>query len=832
MRSGKFSHNFERTRIVLLLAGIVVATTIVVLMAARRGAEPVVLAAEGNPGAITIDYPLNESIFPPEITPPTFIWHDAAEPANLWRIDVTFAGGSAGMRFESHGPRLSIGAIDPRTVSPNNELPKLTDQQASAHTWIPDPKAWEEIKKHSVGGPAEVVIFGFRENDISHVLSAGRVSIQTSKDPVGAPIFYRDVPLMPSETEKGVIKPLAANSIQLIQWRLRRIDQPQSRIVLKDMHTCANCHSFSLDGKTMGLDMDGPQNDKGLYALVPIKPQITIRNEDMVSWNPSQDRQFGLNRVGFMSQVSPDGQYVLTTFANPDNVPRNNFYVQNFKDYRFLQVFFPTRGILAWYDRATGERHPLPGANDPRYVQASGVWSPDGKYVVFARAEAQEPYPADGKMAAYANDPNETQIKYDLYRVPFNGGKGGKAEPIVGASANGMSNSFPKVSPDGRWIVFVQARNAQLMRPDSQLYIIPAQGGQARRLRANGAPMNSWHSFSPNGRWLVFSSKRRSPYTQMYLTHIDQDGNDSPAILIDNATAANRAVNIPEFVNIPPDGMLAINTPAVDMYRQVDYAVALGEKGQDEAAIAEWRKLAAANPDVARIYNNLGAALARTGKFEDAIPQYEKALELNPQYHLVHANLARALMEAGHDDEANLQFQMAFVFYPESPDLHNSYGSALAKQGRLDEATRQFAKAIEINPRLAEAHNNLGKALLSSGQPEQHGQVAEAEKEFETAISLNPHYAEAQNNLGTLYGQEGNDAAAERLFREAIKNDPAYTEALVNLGATLASESHFAEAEVVLQNALRIEPGNKEAQDLRAMIMTKTQGNAPGKVAQ
>jgi tetratricopeptide (TPR) repeat protein len=821
----------KRIGIAPIIAGIVAVTAMVLLAAARYDAGPVVLAAEGNPAAITIDYPLNGSIFPPEITAPTFMWRDPAEAATRWRIDVTFADGSAGIHFESLGARLIIGDIDPRTVSPNNELPKLTPQQAETHTWIPDAKTWEEIKKHSVAGPAEVIIVGSSQDHRKRALSSGRVSIQTSKDPVGAPIFYRDVPLMPSETEKGVIKPLAANSIQLIQWRLRSIDQPQSRIVLKDMHTCANCHSFSLDGKTMGIDMDGPQNDKGLYALVPVKPQITIRNEDMVAWNPSQDRQFGLNRVGFMSQVSPDGQYVLTTFTNPDDVPRNNFYVMNFKDYRFLQVFFPTRGILAWYSRATGERHPLPGADDPRYVQASGVWSPDGKYVVFARAEAQEPYPANGKMAAYANDPNEIQIKYDLYRIPFNGGKGGRAEPIVGASANGMSNSFPKVSPDGRWIVFVQARNAQLMRPDSQLYIVPAQGGQARRLRANMSPMNSWHSFSPNGRWLVFSSKSRSPYTQMYLTHIDEDGNDSPAILVDNTTAANRAVNIPEFVNIPPDGILAINTPAVDMYRQFDHAVELGEKGQDEASIGEWKKLAAANPDEARIRNNLGAALARTGKFEEAIPQYKQALVLNPQYHLVHGNLARALTGAGREDEANVQFEMALRFYPESADLHNSFGGALAKQGRLDEATRQFAKAIEINPRLAEAHNNLGKALLSSGQPES-SQVAEAQKEFETAISLNPHYADAQNNLGVLYGQQGNDAEAERLFREAIKNDPAFAPALVNLGAALASESHFAEADAALQEALRIEPGNKEAQELHAVIMTKTQGNEVHKVAE
>jgi hypothetical protein len=100
------------------------------------------------------------------------------------------------------------------------------------------------------------------------------------------------------------------------------------------------------------------------------------------------------------------------------------------------------------------------------------------------------------------------------------------------------------------------------MRPDSQLYIVPFAGGKARRMRANLTLMNSWHSFSPNGRWMVFSSKGRSFFTQMYLTHIDANGQDSPAILIDNATAANRAVNLPEFVNMAPDAIEDI-TPHV-----------------------------------------------------------------------------------------------------------------------------------------------------------------------------------------------------------------------------------------------------------------------------
>ena len=349
--------------------------------------------------AITVDYPLEGSIFPPDIIPPTFMWRDPAESAARWRIDIAFSDGTPPIKVDSPGPPMVLGPIDPRCVSSTNELPKLTPEQAAAHTWIPTPEVWEAIKKHSVESPAVVTLSGFTEQDAKHAISSGRVSVSTSKDPVGAPIFYRDVPLMPSETEKGIIKPLAATAIPLINWRLRDIGKPESRVVLKDMHTCANCHSFSRDGKTMGMDMDGPQNDKGLYALVPVKQQMTINTTDMVNWNPSQDRQFKLNRVGFMSQVSPDGKYVLTTVTTADRAPQNNYYVVNFKDYRFLQVFYPTRGILAWYSRETGQREPLPGADDPRYVQTDGVWSPDGSYMVFARAEAKEPYPPDGKMA-------------------------------------------------------------------------------------------------------------------------------------------------------------------------------------------------------------------------------------------------------------------------------------------------------------------------------------------------------------------------------------------------------------------------------------------------
>ena len=699
--------------------------------------------------AITVDYPEEGSIFPPEITPPTFLWREASNSASVWTIDVAFTDGSVGIRVKSAGERLRIGDIDPRCISASNELPKLTPQQAAARTWVPDAAAWEAIKRHSTEHPATITITGFQDEHLDHPVSRGAVVIQTSMDPVGAPIFYRDVPLIPSELQKGVIKPLAQADLPLLAWRLRNIAEPRSRLLLTGLHTCANCHSFSRDGKTLGMDLDGPANDKGLYVLTSVKPEMAIRNQDVISWSSLRDDTASPSRIGFMSQVSPDGRYVLTTLRELEKELANSYYVVNFKDYHFLQVFYPTRGILAWYDRATGQRRALPGADDPRYVQTDGVWSPDGKYVVFARAEAKEPYIGGQKLPGHANDPEETQIQYDLYRIPFNDGKGGQPVPIAGASQNGMSNSFPKVSPDGRWIVFVKCRNAQLMRPDSQLYIVPAEGGVARRMRCNTPLMNSWHSFSPNGRWLVFSSKSRSPYTQMFLTHLDEEGNDSPAILIENSTAANRAVNLPEFVNIPPDGMMKIDVPAAEAYRLFDLASELTAKGQLEAAIAEWKKVLELDPRNAKAHNNLGGALVLQGNLAEGMTHLQRAMEIDPDF---------------------------------SPAQSN-FGLALLQEKKLDEAIPHLQRSLELNPAYAKTYEDLMSSLDWPPSPPQAGlrleDVVRPKAEEETREnasrqkreSLDAQYRRSLNAV-LAYIMASDDPARRAVREEEWPNQP------------------------------------------------------------
>ena len=740
---------------------------------------------------LTIDYPAEGSVFPPDFAPPAFLWRDTSA-ASAWRIDVAFASGAPPLRFVSSGPRLQLGEIDKNCISSTNELPTVDPQ---LRTWKPAAADWEIIKRRSKAAPALLTWTGLVQG---RAVSRAAVHIQTSTDPVAAPIFYRDVPLMPSETEKGAIKPLAPYAVRLVNWRLRDVSQSASRIVMEGLPVCANCHSFSRDGKFMGMDLDGLKSNRGRYFLTAVQPNVTVRREDVIQWSSAQGRLENSIRVGFMTQVSPRGEAAVTTITTP-GARSSNYYVANFADYRFLQVFFPTRGILAWYSRDTGLLQPLPGADDPAYVQFGAVWSPDGESLVFARARAQDPNPPGLPPARFANDPNELQIHYDLYRIPFNHGLGGRAEPLAGASANGMSNTFPKLSPDGRWLVFVQSRNGQLMRPDSQLFIVPARGGEARRMRCNTPLMNSWHSFSPSGRWLVFSSKARSPYTQMYLTHIDAQGNDTPPILIENSTAANRAVNLPEFVNVPSGGLQTIGGPALDYYRFYDSAVYLQKQERYAESADAWKALLDIAPEDSDVRHNLVLTLLLAGRRDEARPYLEK----NREDALRQTSLRWAihLLETGQDAPP--------VAISASPTAEELYYSALAalRHGDKQAASAHLLQALVLNPDYAEAHQKLAE---TADQP------SLALEHWRAAIRLRPNNATALRGAAWILAtnadlRDGPEALALAV-RALLLTHSQDSATLDTLAAAYAENGRFEDAISIARTAVAAVPDQASAE--------------------
>ncbi len=346
------------------------------------------------------------------------------------------------------------------------------------------------------------------------------------------------------------------------------------------------------------------------------------------------------------------------------------------------------------------------------------------------------------------------------------------------------------------------------MRPDGRLFIVPAQGGKARLMRCNTPLMNSWHSFSPNGRWLVFSSKSWSPYTRMFLTHIDKEGHDSPPILIENTTAANRAVNIPEFVNIPPGGMTKIDTPATDFYRLADSAFELSKAGRQEEAIAEWSKALELNPKSDKAHNNIGLLLFGAGRFEEAIPHFEKTLAINPDYPAAHSNLGAALAGLKKLDEASAEFLKALEVDPNSAEAHNNLGRILVIKGELDQGIAHFRKALETAPDSASVRTNLGLALASFGRElALKGRFDDAIQQFQSALEVLPDSAEAHNGLAFALVQMKRVDEAIAHFEKAIALKPDFIEPYYNLGDTLFYlQGKAPEALAAWRAVLRIDP--------------------------
>jgi hypothetical protein len=102
------------------------------LGACGKAAGPAPLAFPGEPsGGLEITYPLDETLFPPEIVAPTFVWSEETEGVEEWMVLL---------RFDSSDEVLRFPATEPR--------------------WRPSEADWAGIKERSVERDAEVAVVG------------------------------------------------------------------------------------------------------------------------------------------------------------------------------------------------------------------------------------------------------------------------------------------------------------------------------------------------------------------------------------------------------------------------------------------------------------------------------------------------------------------------------------------------------------------------------------------------------------------------------------------------------------------------------------------------
>lgn len=298
---------------------------------------------------------------------------------------------------------------------------------------------------------------------------------------------------------------------------------------------CVNCHSFcNYNPRTWLFHARGEGGSTmltidGRTRKLPIEKMGPRKSATYPSWHPS-------------------GGYV----AFSSNKTRQTFYgISRNK----IEVFDLSSDLII-YD----VKHDSV-LTDARFCNTDDwetfpSFSPDGRWLYLCTAHLPIPPQERGKLQAHFE-----QMKYALIRIPFDartGKLGAEVDTIYSPARSGGSASFPRVSPDGRYMMFTEAACATfpIQHAEADLKMIDLATGKSVDTRVLNSPTSdSYHSWSSSGRWLVFSSKRiDGKYTRLFFSHFDGRGHFSKPFMLPQRDPEHNgerlyAYNIPEFIN-------------------------------------------------------------------------------------------------------------------------------------------------------------------------------------------------------------------------------------------------------------------------------------------
>ncbi len=267
-------------------------------------------------------------------------------------------------------------------------------------------------------------------------------------------------------------------------------------------HGCVNCHAFC-GNRTEKMLIGIRSADYGSSALLlgGDRVQKIGTKFGYTSWHPSgRLAAFSVNKV---RQLFHSAAGEVRDVMDFDSLIA--YYLINSKTVKSTEN-------LARKDRL--ETYP--------------TWSADGRYLYFCSAPITW---SDRTVVPESYD----QIKYDLVRASYNIDRDqwGPLESVLSAEDTGLSILLPRISPDGRWLLFCMCDYGcfPVYRHSSDLYMMDLEAAKQKgdfayeRLDINSSESESWHCWSSNSRWIAFSSKRGSGvFTRIYIAYVDKNG--------------------------------------------------------------------------------------------------------------------------------------------------------------------------------------------------------------------------------------------------------------------------------------------------------------------
>jgi len=185
---------------------------------------------------------------------------------------------------------------------------------------------------------------------------------------------------------------------------------------------------------------------------------------------------------------------------------------------------------IFYYDIKEARIKTVPALADKKRLETYPAWTPDGKVLYFCSAPllwtGTEIFPPE----------RYREVKYDLMRIRYDieTDRWGTLETVLSADDTGLSILLPRVSPDGRFLLFCMAEYGcfPIYQPTSDLYLMDLQTGAYHKAPINSEYAEAWHSWSSNSRWIAFSSKRTGGvFTRILISYVDTDGQSSKPFL-------------------------------------------------------------------------------------------------------------------------------------------------------------------------------------------------------------------------------------------------------------------------------------------------------------
>lgn len=393
-----------------------------------------------------------------------------------------------------------------------------------------DEEEWKEVLRAAKGDAIKVEVFA----KINGAWKGYQpFNIYVAEDSIDQFISYRAI--QPSYV---AYERLSINQRDLTNFDEREIYNNMS-VSNEKVGQCINCHSYK-NFKTDNMLFHMRQGYGGTMLVsngelkkIDLKTDETLSAGVYPSWHPTHNYiAFSTNKTG-------------QSFHTKD---LNKIEVQD------------TESDLILYDVDKNEVSIISELEDE--LEVFPTWSPDGKKLYFCSAHFE--YYNDSIEKSAEMIQRYTEVKYSLYSVDFNPDtkEFSNVEMVYDAASDSINQSvtLPRVSPDGRYLLFAQAEFGcfHVWHADADIYMMDLKTKEVQKLDAvNSDRSESYPTWSSNGRWIMVDSRRDDGnYTRPYIAYFDKQGKAHKAFMLPQKdpnyyTFYLRSFNRPEFMIEP-----------------------------------------------------------------------------------------------------------------------------------------------------------------------------------------------------------------------------------------------------------------------------------------